>query len=31
VREHLQDDPAKPSVVVTVRGVGYMLAPEDGS
>lgn len=31
LREHLQDDSANPRVVVTVRGVGYMLATEGPS
>ena len=31
LREHLQDDSSSPSVVVTVRGVGYMLAVEEPS
>ena len=30
VREHLQDDPGRPCVVLTVRGSGYMLAAEGG-
>lgn len=29
LREHLDDDPSSPSVVVTVRGKGYMLAASD--
>ena len=29
LREHLGDDPSSPSVVVTVRGKGYMLAASD--
>jgi DNA-binding response OmpR family regulator len=30
LRELLQDDPASPSVIVTVRAKGYMLA-DDGA
>lgn len=31
LREHLQDDSARSRVVVTVRGVGYMLATDEGA
>ena len=31
LRERLRDDPGKPSIIVTVRGKGYMLARPEGS
>ncbi len=31
LREHLRDDSSEPSVIVTVRGKGYMLAKEPGA
>lgn len=31
LREHLQDDPGDPRVIVTVRGKGYMLAGGEGA
>jgi two-component system phosphate regulon response regulator OmpR len=30
IRRKIEDDPAKPSVIKTVRGIGYMFVPSDG-
>ncbi|MDQ4061305.1 MAG: response regulator [Pseudomonadota bacterium] len=30
IRRKIEDDPAKPSVIKTIRGVGYMFVPSEG-